>query len=70
MVSLSLHITKETDQGFYLHFSHAVLFWMPTYTPAQIYGTVIQQSQKLVPCDPTSVYFPGNRHRRHIGNQA
>lgn len=42
MASLSLHITKGTGQGFYLHFSHAVLFWMPTHTATQIYSTVIQ----------------------------
>lgn len=67
MTSLSLHITKGTDQSFYLHFSHAVLFlfWMPTHTATQIYSTVIQQSQNLVPRDPKSIYFPGNSHRRH-----
>lgn len=63
--SFSLQITTESDQGFYLHFSHAVLFWKPTHTTTPIYSTMIQQSQNLVPCDPESVCFPGNRHRRH-----
>lgn len=63
--SFSLQITTESDQGFYLHFSHSVLFWKPTHTTTPIYSTMIQQSQNLVPCDPESVCFPGNRHRRH-----